>query len=203
MVVKQADLLEKNQTLTVQLNKLTKQLQAEQGKISAGSGEGAIQMPVLNSEAPAFTPGRQDKKEAKIEQFESSPEEIKEQAFVPPPKPLPPVYDRMDSTEETKNLREKTDCFNLNPRSKTIYQPKWGSTAAYKKLLVDGFKDTNNDNFDDVCKSVVAGYHAAATKAGWSGKLSFLCVIMKAEDYVFDEKYQRTGFYYFEYTLNE
>ena len=34
-------------------------------------------MPVLNSEAPAFTPGRQDKKEAKIEQFESSPEEIK------------------------------------------------------------------------------------------------------------------------------
>ena len=46
--------------------------------MSAGSGEGAIQMPVLNSEAPAFTPGRQDKKEAKTEQIESSPEEVKE-----------------------------------------------------------------------------------------------------------------------------
>ena len=57
----------------------------------------------------------------------------------------------MDSTEETKNLREKTESFALNPRSKTIYQPKWGSTAAYKKLLVDGFKNENNANFDDIC----------------------------------------------------
>ena len=108
----------------------------------------------------------------------------------------------MDSTEEVKTLRAKTETFSLNSRSKTIYQPKWGCTAAYKKLLIEGFKDENNANFDDVCKSVVAGYHAAATKAGWSGKLSFLCVIMKSEDYVFDEKYQRTGFYYFEYNLD-
>ena len=48
--------MEKNTTLTNQLNKITKKLAAETGKISAGSGEGAIQMPVLNSEAPAFNP---------------------------------------------------------------------------------------------------------------------------------------------------
>ena len=89
----------------------------------------------------------------------------------------------MDSTEEKKILAEKTESFVLNPRSKTIYQPKWGCTAAYKKLLIEGFGDANNANFDDVCKSVVDGYHAAATKAGWTGKLSFLCAIMKSEDY--------------------
>lgn len=64
-------------TLTNQLNKITKQLAAETGKISAGSGEGAIQMHVLNSEAPAFNPNAQAKIQ-KTEQIESSPEETKE-----------------------------------------------------------------------------------------------------------------------------
>ena len=41
--------------------------------------------------------------------MESSPEEVKE--YAPPPKPAPPIYDRMDSTEETKNLSGKTDTF--------------------------------------------------------------------------------------------
>jgi len=47
----------------------------------------------------------------------------------------------MDSTEEKKILAERTDNFTLNSRSKTIYQPKWGCTAAYKKLLIEGFCD--------------------------------------------------------------
>ena len=65
MVVKQADLMEKNQVLQMKINQLTQRLAQETGKISAGSGEGAISMPSLNSEAPAFDPNRGKKEESK------------------------------------------------------------------------------------------------------------------------------------------
>lgn len=112
-----------------------------------------------------------------------------------------PVKPRVDTREFVNELRSATANFKVEERSETRYNPKWGSHIAVRNLIVQAFNNENNVTFDDICTEVVAKCQAAAAKAGWTGKFTFVSAVFLKSEYKFDEKYKK--WWYYEFDLDE
>ena len=49
---------------------------------------------------------------------------------------------------------------------------------ACKNWLVNAFDSNKNEDFNDICQHVSEQALAGAKKAGWSGRITFLCQII-------------------------
>ena len=114
---------------------------------------------------------------------------------------MKPVKPRVDTREFVNELRNATANFKVEERSETRYNPKWGSHIACRNLITQAFQNENNETFDDICLEVVTKCHAGASKAGWTGKFTFVCAVFPKGQFNFDEKYKK--WWYYEYDLDD
>ena len=57
------------------------------------------------------------------------------------------------------------------------------SLSATTNWLVNAFDDKKNEDFNDICMHVSNQAQMGSRKANWSGKITFLCQIIKQEDF--------------------
>merc|ERR1712151_1295997 len=110
------------------------------------------------------------------------------------------VSDSYKNKKLVQGLRDDGYQFTVTDRCEKRYNPKWCHTNACKNMLMNAIDKPENNTFDDVCKEIVKKAIDGGTKAGWSGKFTFLGQIIGQDEYQFDAKFKK--WWYYEYDMN-